>query len=191
MFMTALNRFILVALLFIGGAASMQSARADKTGANVQILGRSPDGSILVQRRHTGETGQFVEFVDAKSRKVLFSFRSTWRKTDLVWEKSGRYLCINDETATSGDYVYVFEIKNGLVVLLRAPSPDDFALNLAERLAKMPDPGRFTFAGEKWLNKNQLLAVVSGGHYGESYFETVLQINEDGAIEVINPKPNR
>jgi len=169
---------------------SQSDLRADDKAEPRQVLGHSPNGAITIQRKHAGEMGQYVEFLDTKTGRGLFSYHSVWRSTDLVWEKSGRYLCINDETATSGDFIYIFKIgHDNQVTLLRAPSLEDFSSNLSDRLSKMPDPGRFTFTGKKWLNKNQLLAVVSGGHYGNSSFETVLQINEDGGIEIIKPKP--
>jgi hypothetical protein len=57
-----------------------------------------------------------------------------------------------------------------------------------QTLSKMPDPGRFTLTGEKWLRSNQLMASVSGGYYGGSHFEPILQIEQDGGIEIIKPK---
>ena len=192
--MNILSRFTLV-LLFIflfAGFVSQGYSQAVGTAEPVfghTLLGISPDGVITIRRKHAGETGQYVEFLETKTGKILFSYRSTWRSTNLVWEKSGQFLCINDETATSGDFIYIFKIgPNRQITLLRAPSPEDFSFNLKRMLGEMPDPGRFTFIGERWHDKNQLLAVVSGGEYGNSCFETILQINRDGGIEVIKHK---
>ena len=166
----------------------MTSQAAEKPGA-AEILGSSPDGSITIQRSHAGETGQHVEFLDAKTGNLLFAYPGTWSSTNLVWEKSGAFLCINEETPTSGDFIHIFKITGGRIALLRAPGAGDFSSALRVMLAAMPSPGRFTFTGEKWTDKNHLLAVVSGGHYGDSYFETLLQIDDDGRIEIIKPKP--
>jgi len=181
---STLSRYV-VAVLVVLITINELSASSDAA----QILGKSPSGIITILRKHAGETGQYVEFLNTKTGKVAFSYRSTWRNTELLWGKSGGLLCINDEIATSGDFIYIFKIgTDGSITLLRSPSLDDFSSDLTEMLSKMPDPGRFTFIGEKWLQNNQLLASVSGGQYGESQFEVILQIAKDGGIEVLNPK---
>jgi len=180
MFFTRLIFIFFAGISFSG----MLLAKSDDT-----LLGKSPDGAITIQRRHAAGQGQYVDFIDSRTREVLFSFRSAWRSTELIWEKQGQLLCINDKIATSGDYVYIFRIGPGRkIALLRHPNCEDFAFNLLQILKKQPDPGRFTFIGEKWLPDHRLLALVSGGYYGDGRFETILQVNSSGEIEVIQPK---
>ncbi len=174
------------ALLFF--LLSVQGILAE---ADEGFIGTSPDGSVTIRRRHINgsQDAQYVDFENAKSHEVLFSFRSKWRNTTAVWENPGNLVCINDQTETSGDAVYIFRIGPGTrITLLRYPNDEDFSSDLSNRLSKLPDSGRFTFTGVKWLPNHQLLTLVSAGLYGESKFDATLQINEDGGIDLIKPK---
>jgi len=157
----------------------------------VKLLGTSPNGAVDIKSRLVNESfgTQYIDFIDSKTEKTIFSFRSSRRSTGLIWETPGDLLCLNDQTATSGDAIYIFRIGSGTrITLLRYPS-DDFAFDLAEILRKQPEPGRFTFFGLKWLPNHQLLTEVTAGHYGSSNFEATLQVDKDGCVQLIKPKP--
>jgi hypothetical protein len=151
----------------------------------VDVLAVSPQKTWQIQRRQTGNLSggdpEFIDFEDLKSGRIVFSFTSTRRSTSAAWSPDGSSVFINDRIATSGDFLYIFRIVKGQIVLVRAPGDMYLTASLLEAYNQLKSTGRFMVTGRKWLNDSSLLILVSGGGYGDDLaFEAVVNVGASG-----------
>jgi len=158
----------------------------------IDVLAVSPQKTWQIQRRQAdnldGGDPEFIDFVNLKSGKIAFSFTSIRRSTNATWSSDGSSVVINDRTATSGDFLYIFRVTEGHVVLIRTPGDDHpgndyLTYSLIEAYKQLSQTGRFTLTGRQWLSNSSLLIRVTGGGYGDdAAFEATINIDDLGRI---------
>jgi hypothetical protein len=158
-------------------------------GDRVDVLAINPQKTFEFQRRQAkgldGGDPQFVDFVDLKSGKIVFSFSSVWRSTDGGWSPDGLSACVNDRTANSGDALYIFRFIDGHLTLLRAPGDDGLLGRLDELYNKLHSTGRFTLTCHDWLDNDSFVARVTGGGHGDDQsFDVRVTIDSAGQFHV-------
>jgi hypothetical protein len=166
-------------LLLLGNAV------ADRT----QVLAVNPQKTAQIQRHQVGDNigglPQTVEITDAKTGAVLCSFSSIWRSTDGEWSPDGTLVFINDRTATSGDFLYIFRLDGAKVVAIRKPGDDSFFKSLSSLYEKLKPTGRMTVAAREWLDNSSLQVRVGGGGYGGNQtFDITVRIDPAGHLDV-------
>jgi hypothetical protein len=151
------------------------------------VLAVSPQKNWQIQRRQVGNLSggdpELIDFVDLKSGKIVFSFVSTRRSADAEWSSDGSFVAINDRIATSGDFLYIFRVKEGHITLIRAPNDDSLTSSLLDLYKQSNSSGRFTVTGQKWITNSSLVIHVSGGGYGDdATFEATIHIDDQGQV---------
>ena len=152
---------------------------------SIRVLEISPDNKWQVQLRQAsgldGGDPEFVDIVSRKTNRATYSFTTIRRSTDAGWSSSSRSLVINDRTATSGDFLYIFRAQAGHVILLRQPGDDALFSTLTHTYDTMHSTGRFTLTGVEWISDSDLRVMVTGGGYGDdASFTAVVHIDDRG-----------
>jgi hypothetical protein len=141
-------------------------------GSTPSVVSTSRDGRLVVQLRSlTPERNgkdQLVEIIDSKTRKVLYSWESTHRSTDVLWSDDPRFFAVNDRLANSGDSLYVFAADFDGERLKALRLPDDSKLR-SEVLRLHKNFGgleRCSMQAIQW-NGSTLWTSISGRWYPE------------------------
>ena len=173
-------------ILIVLGLSALICSPFQVRAEEIQKLSSSPENRYFAQRRTSGENKdgtkqQYIDFLDSANKKILFSICSPlWRSTDVSWSPNGQLVCINDRIATSGDFMYLLRVNNGIFTLLRIPH-DALFNRLLEIYEQQPGGGRITINGSKWLSNNALRVIVSGGGYQDDKSYSII-INYDEKI---------
>ena len=159
------------------------NAVADRT----EVLAVNPQKTVQIQRHQVGENlgglPQAVEITDVKTGAVLSSFSSIWSDTDGSWSPDGTLVFINDRTAASGDFLYIYRLDGAKAVVIRKPGNDAFFKSLSSLYAKMKPTGRMTVAARAWLDNSSLQVRVSGGGYGGNQtFDITVRVDPNGQL---------
>jgi len=159
------------------------------TADGIDVLAISPQKTWQIQRRQIGDLAggdpEFIDFVNLRSGKIVFSFASIRRSADAEWSPDGSMVAINDRIATSGDFFYIFRVTNEQVILIRAPGDDVLTSALRAVYGRLKSTGRFTVTGRKWLDNSTLAIRVSGGGYGDdSTFVSDVDVDDQGRVHL-------
>jgi hypothetical protein len=142
------------------------------TVSSATIIATSPDRSIVVQLRSLAPErdgrDQVVEIIDAKTRKVLYSWESTHRSTNVLWSDDPRFFAVNDRVANSGDSLYVFatDFDSERLKPLRLPDDNKLRSEVLRLHKNFGGVERCSIQATEWKGST-LSTSVSGRWYPE------------------------